>query len=73
MTYTIQVENEPANFFDAFRKFASQWQGVKIERAEDAGHKPNALTEKILSECDAGKNMSRAYTDINELMDALDA
>lgn len=68
---TITLYNANDSLLDALKTFVAKWQGVEMET--DEGDVPNALTEKVLAECDAGKNMSRAYSNISELMDSLDA
>lgn len=68
---TITLYNANDSLLNALKTFVAKWKDVEMET--DEGDVPNALTEKVLRDAEAGKNLSPVYTNMQDFWDALNA
>lgn len=67
---TVTLRNVDYQFLNIIESILPLRKDILIETDEDV---PNELTEKVLAESDAGRNLSPVYTSTSDFMAALNA
>ena len=67
---TVTLRNVDFQFLNVLESLLTLRKGIKIETDEEV---PNELTQKVLADSDAGRNLSPVYTSTSDFMAALNA
>ena len=67
---TVTLRNVDYQFLNIIESILPLCKGVEVDTTYD---EPNELTEKVLRDSEAGKNLSPIYTSTKDFMDALNA
>lgn len=67
---TIIIRNADYRFLDIIQSILPLCEGVEVDAEYD---EPNELTERVIRDSEAGKNLSPVYTSTSDFMAALNA
>lgn len=67
---TVTLRNVDYQFLNIIESILSLRQDIQIDTEYDD---PNELTEKVMRDCEKGKNLSPVFTSTSDFMAALNA